>query len=101
MSTTRCPTCSTLRPANATHCSNCGTAFPGAARAAAAGSLASIPTRDVPDQPTWPKRVNVDLSIWTAVKLGAGFAVGVALVTLIFWLIVIALLDASLLGRLP
>ncbi len=54
--------------------------------------------REVLPQLLMPDRTNVDFSLWTGVKLGAGFAVGVTLVSLIFWVMLIVLLGASLAG---
>ena len=44
-------------------------------------------------------RTLVDLSLWTGVKLGIGFAIGVALVALTLSLIVIVILGIDVQGR--
>ena len=51
---------------------------------------------NLPRADPWPWRLSVDLSVWTGVKLGAGFAIGVALVTIISWMIVILLLGVGI-----
>jgi hypothetical protein len=38
----------------------------------------------------------IDLSVWAGVKFGAGFAIGVALVTITVWLIVFVLLGIGI-----
>src|SRR6476660_2712366 len=101
MSTARCPTCSTLRPAGASFCPKCGTPFD---RHASPGSGSSSVTAlvddrsDIPTGDSAPWRLSLDMSVWTGVKLGAGFVIGAALVTLVAWAIVIALLALGISG---
>ena len=45
-----------------------------------------------------PNQTNVDLSIWTGVKMGVGFAIGVALVTLVLSAVVIIVFRVDVAG---
>ncbi len=104
MSAARCPTCSTLRPANAAYCPKCRSPFQGGTpgdRGRGEEPTAFDDLKGVASYDFGSKRTLIDLNLWTGVKLGIGFAIGVALVTLTLWLIVFAVLGASFWGRLP
>ena len=100
MSTARCAVCSTLRPANASYCPNCGSAFPGGARRPTDRIEAAAQPTDQGEVPVvfGPSRTPVDFSVWAGVKLGVGFVVGTALFALIFWLIVFVVLGMTVSG---
>jgi hypothetical protein len=94
-------TCSTLRPANAAYCPKCGSPFQeGRPR----NSASSEPPTPVDDLGSFgsidygPTRTSVDLSPWTGVKLGIGFAIGVALVGLILTIVVVFVLRIDVPG---
>ncbi len=102
MSTARCPTCSTLRPANASFCAKCGSPFQGGTpRDPGRGQDATAvdDLRDLASYDFGSRRTLVDLTLWTGVKLGIGFAIGVSLVALILSLTVILVLGLDVPGR--
>jgi zinc-ribbon domain len=81
---TRCPTCQTLRPPNASYCPNCGTPFSGGRPPAPIQADDGLADLLVPR----PERSAVDFSVWAGLKLGAGFVIGASLVILLFWVVV-------------
>lgn len=83
-STARCPTCQKLRPLDASYCPSCGTAFTG--RRPPTPAAATDPW-----QPSSRHNVRVDVSVWTAVKAGAGFILGASLMALLVWLVLLVL----------
>lgn len=89
--TARCPTCQTLRPADASYCPKCGTPL-----VTGRGPEPSPATDD--DRTFDEVRVGpqvFDLSVWTGVKLGVGFIIGVGLVgAIVFLLVAIAVTTA-------
>ena len=100
MSTARCASCSTLRPANSSFCPTCGLRFEG--RAPTRFSVDSRPGLDDEIQgqtlESLVGRLSVDVSVWTGVKLGVGFAIGATLVGLIGWAIFIVVLGVGIQG---
>ena len=72
MTITRCRACDAIRPPNARFCSACGTGFD--------SGLAA---------PTLPSReVALGMSLWTAIKIGFGLALGTSLLGLIAWVFI-------------
>lgn len=80
-----CPTCRAVRGPNARFCYQCGHDY----EAFLHGSAPEI-------EPPRRGRVEVDVSISTAVKVGFGFAVGATLVGLIVTLVSFSLFGAAI-----
>jgi hypothetical protein len=73
MGITRCAICSAIRPPNASFCPNCGSAY-GSPPDLLGGAI--------------PPRIEVDLSLWTCVKIGIGVTLGSAIVGLFALLLI-------------
>lgn len=72
----QCPRCQTMRPPNARFCPSCGHDMD--VQTAEAGWV-------VP--PSQAAAISIDVSFWTAVKVGAGLVVGVAFVSVGIWVV--------------
>jgi hypothetical protein len=83
------------------YCPKCGSAFQKGASVSISQAQQSAPIDDLTGVGSYgfgSNRTNMDLSVWTAVKLGAGFAIGAMLVILLVWAIVVVLLGLGIQG---
>jgi hypothetical protein len=71
MGISRCTVCSAVRPPNTRFCQQCGTPF----------DIRDLPLP--PETRSFPTTKQVDMSIWTGVKLGIGITLGSMLVGLV------------------
>ena len=76
MPVSRCPTCDAVRPPNATYCPSCGGSFD---RVVSPGANAL-------------REREVEFTFWTAIKFGAGLAIGASAVAMAAWAVLAILI---------
>lgn len=75
-----------MRPPNARFCPACGLDFDADPRVAATGATSAWL------QPAAPRMPTTEISFWVAIKFGAGFVIGAAVVSIAFWVVIFLLL---------